>query len=55
MTFRSRDHVTDLVIRFCPMGHEVVMSHYVWTLFLFHRCKGCRRLYNFNELTKEKA
>lgn len=49
-----RDLITDLVKRYCPHGHEMILSHYVWTNFLFHRCKTCKTMYNFNELTSEE-
>lgn len=45
--------MSDLIVRYCPHGHKMTMSHYTWTLFLFHRCKVCRTMYNHHELTKE--
>lgn len=45
--------VTEFIKRFCPHGHELTIAKYVWGHFLFHRCRSCKKLYNYNELTEE--
>jgi hypothetical protein len=53
--FKTRDMVSDLIIRFCPYGHRMTLTHYVWANFLLHRCKSCKTLYNYNELTETQS